>query len=725
MMMEGDSVERDGSVVNRRRKREESSEGAGGKTQKRSETDFESCLDDSADVSVHEVITYDPPALPAQHYDPDTTEPISSSLKSLDELLSWKRSEASPFNIATVPLASRQPPLTDALRRTLVCHDMMGGYLEDRFIQGTEVGAPYVFYHWQYIDIFNYFSHHMVTIPPAVWTNAAHKHGVLSLGTFITEWTDGGKMCEVFLAEEEAYRSAADKLVQITHCYGFDGWLINIENVLSATAVKNMAPFLRYLTDQLHERVPGSLVIWYDSVLENGTLKWQNEVNNSNRVFFDACDGIFTNYNWTESSLEGMASYSAAQGRLADIYIGIDVFARGEVVGGMFETNKALQLVRKHGFSTAIFAPGWVYECHDKADFRQNQDKFWFLLADHLYIHRPVSTLPFVSSFCQGFGKSVYWKGQVVQERSWFNLNAQELQPLYSKQSLEDGGWWRTRGCPEDAWAGGSSLLLEGKLPKSLPRIIARIFSLHVPLATRTFISFVYKPSLGVNVSLELKTTDAGLCTYSGTEEIISSRVSPVMLKEDHQLVKQFTQSCGHWTADGWTTRCFQLDLNGCALSEVLVNVDRDGAEQDLDFNCRIGEIMVLDAESLSAPPLPVRSVCVYDVVWQRGAGDGDGSSLKVLLNATLRWSYPPQLVRHWRIHWRRLRGPDPRVPPGPPVLIGRSYSTLYRLVELEVPGAPGLLELLVEPVSREGFTLNQSYWGRITLSYTHSTDNI
>lgn len=51
-----------------------------------------------------------------------------------------------------------------------------------RFIQGTEVDTPYVFYHWKYIDIFNYFSHHMVTIPPAMWTNAAHKHGVLSLG---------------------------------------------------------------------------------------------------------------------------------------------------------------------------------------------------------------------------------------------------------------------------------------------------------------------------------------------------------------------------------------------------------------------------------------------------------------------------------------------------------------------------------------------------------------
>ncbi|KAG9263996.1 cytosolic endo-beta-N-acetylglucosaminidase [Astyanax mexicanus] len=716
-----------GSVgVNRRRRKEESSEGAGGKTQRR-ENDSESCLDESADQrSVHEVITYEPSTLPAQHYDPDTTEPISSGLKSLDELLSWKRSEANPFNIATVPLASRHPPLANSPMRTLVSHDMMGGYLEDRFIQGTHVEDPYVFYHWEYIDIFNYFSHHMVTIPPAVWTNAAHKHGVLSLGTFITEWTDGRKMCEVFLAEEEAYRSAADKLVQIAHCYGFDGWLVNIENVLGATAVKNMGPFLRYLTDQMHERVPGSLVIWYDSVLENGTLKWQNELNDSNKVFFEACDGLFTNYNWTESSLEGMVSHSAAQGRLADIYIGIDVFARGDVVGGKFETNKALQLVRKHGFSTAIFAPGWVFECHDKANFQENQDKFWLLLSDHLYVHRPVCSLPFVSSFCQGVGKSFHWRGQVAQEKRWFNLTAQELQPLYFKKGLEDGGWWRARGCSEDAWAGGSCLLLEGKLPQNVSKVCARIFSLHVPLAMRTFISFIYKPSVGVSVSLELKTTDADLCTYTGREEIPSRSVFPVVLREDHQLVKQFIQSCGQWRADGWTTRCFQLELSGCALREVCVNVARDGGEEaDLDFNCRIGEIMVLDAESLFTPTLPVRSVCVYDVVWQRGAGDGDGSSLKVHLNATLRWTYPPQLVRHWRVHWRRLRGPDPRVPPGSLTLIGRSYSTLFRVAELEVPDAPGLLELLVEPVSREGFTLDQSYWGRITLSYTHNTDNI
>lgn len=68
------------------------------------------------------------------------------------------------------------------------------------------------------------------------------------------------------------------------------------------------------------------------------------------RMFFDACDGIFTNYNWTEQSLEWMKSYSAAQGRLADIYVGVDVFARGKVVGGKFETNKVSEVLVRESF---------------------------------------------------------------------------------------------------------------------------------------------------------------------------------------------------------------------------------------------------------------------------------------------------------------------------------------------------------------------------------------
>lgn len=72
-------------------------------------------------------------SLSAKHYDADTTEPISCGLETLEELLSWKRSEANPFNVAAVSLARREPPLASSPRRTLVSHDMMGGYLDDRY----------------------------------------------------------------------------------------------------------------------------------------------------------------------------------------------------------------------------------------------------------------------------------------------------------------------------------------------------------------------------------------------------------------------------------------------------------------------------------------------------------------------------------------------------------------------------------------------------------------
>ncbi|XP_031726930.1 cytosolic endo-beta-N-acetylglucosaminidase [Anarrhichthys ocellatus] len=696
----------------------------GGKTDTSDSSRLESCLDQPMDLSgVHEVINYLPSPLPAKHYDADTTEPISCGLQSLEELLSWKRSEANPFNVAAVPLAPREPPLARSLRRTLVSHDMMGGYLDDRFAQGTSAEAPYAFYHWQYIDIFNYFTHNMVTIPPAVWTNAAHKHGVVVLGSFITEWTDGAAACEAFLKEEESYRAVADKLVQISHCYGFDGWLINIENSLSEVAVKNALLFLHYLTDQLHERVPGSLVLWYDSVIENGKLTWQNELNQSNRMFFDACDGFFTNYNWTEQNLEWMRDYSGIQGRQADVYIGVDVFARGKVVGGMLETNKALEIIRKHGFSTAIFAPGWVYETlNDKTKFRKNQDKFWALLSDYLYIHRPASPLPFISSFCQGFGKAIYWRGQREANRSWFNLSAQEIQPLYYCTELEGQGWLSSRGCPEDAWNGGCSLLLDGLIPAThTSPVCAKILSLHVPLASKTLVTLIYKPSTGIKVSLEMKTTDARLCTHMDVRDVKPSSGSPVVQDEGLQLVSQFTQLCGNSSPDGWTVGCSQLELRGCALREVCLSIQRDGPPQDTPFSCRVGEIMLLDV-GLQVPTELVQGLCIYDVVWLRGAGTSPESPSPCLhLNATLRWKYLTELARHFRVYWRRLRGPDPRIPPGELVLVGRAYSNLFRVTELVVPEPPGLLELVVEPVSRKGLLVPESHWGRRSLSYTEA----
>lgn len=60
------------------------------------------------------------------------------------------------------------------------------------------------------------------------------------------------------------------------------------------------------------------------------------------RVFFDACDGLFTNYNWKEEHLG--RTRQLAGSRHFDVYVGIDVFARGDVIGGGFDTDKVCVL---------------------------------------------------------------------------------------------------------------------------------------------------------------------------------------------------------------------------------------------------------------------------------------------------------------------------------------------------------------------------------------------
>lgn len=79
----------------------------------------------------------------------------------------------------------------------------------------------------------------------------------LTAGTFITEWTDGGKMCESFLAgDEEAYHAVAEQLAKIAQFYRFDGWLVNIENSLSVSNIHSFA--LLFSTLPLSHRLVAS-----------------------------------------------------------------------------------------------------------------------------------------------------------------------------------------------------------------------------------------------------------------------------------------------------------------------------------------------------------------------------------------------------------------------------------------------------------------------------------
>jgi mannosyl-glycoprotein endo-beta-N-acetylglucosaminidase len=76
-------------------------------------------------------------------------------------------------------------------KKILLCHDMRGNYLSDKHNFGSEYKNAYQVLQWDVIDIFCYFSHNLITIPPISWIYTAKQHGTQVIGTFITEWDQG------------------------------------------------------------------------------------------------------------------------------------------------------------------------------------------------------------------------------------------------------------------------------------------------------------------------------------------------------------------------------------------------------------------------------------------------------------------------------------------------------------------------------------------------------
>lgn len=327
------------------------------------------------------------------------------------------------------------------LPKTLVCHDMANGYHDDSVIDGTSNYDAYTFYNWAGIDIFCYFSHHLITIPPVSWINVGHAHGVKVIGTVITEWAEGVVFWDKILDSELEYQNFISALVAIAKTLKFDGWLLNIENKIAKPDV--LLEFVKALHKTLHQELVDPVLIWYDSVTIKGHLNWQNGLNEQNKAFFDACDGLFTNYSWTEENV--MSSAEAAGDRIRDLYIGIDVWGRNFYGGGQFNTAQAIKTAHDYGCSFAIFAPAWSHEAMstEKDDVNAvitsaHADKwstfvlrdraFWGSIWPYLNTRVP-SELPFQTSFCRGQGKKRRLHGEVLCPVPWYNLRHQQYQP--------------------------------------------------------------------------------------------------------------------------------------------------------------------------------------------------------------------------------------------------------------------------------------------------------
>ncbi|CAO3653105.1 unnamed protein product [Mucor hiemalis] len=461
----------------------------------------------------------------------DKLIPVSFALKSMNELRDWTPNSTETYNISSVAL---QPRVKNPLKpRLLLTHDMAGGYKEDKLIQGNDFSNIYNVQYWHLTDTF-VFSHERVSIPPVNWTNACHRNGVKCLGTFLVEGNSQMQM-EALLMDHHCMTRVTtthldygalimqtnwpriinltdiEFLVAIAKHYGFDGWLFNIEceffpfPTSPKLKAEELAKFLHYFKEKMHDEIPGSQVIWYDSMTNDGEIDWQNNLNWKNELFFKNSDGIFLNYWWKKEYPEMSRRVAESIGRSGlDVYFGTDVWGRHTYGGGGFKSYKAVKTASAAMTSSALFGMAWTYEHFDNIEFEKMDRLFWCggeyseyppsspKIADkdnmesddsedellHGYrkgicdakeSYPAPGTNWFVTTFDRGFGSRFYYRGKKLLSQPWSHLSHQAVLPNQSYRTPElypaDQNVKFTSSLDSDhgAFLGGTSLVIKGQ----------------------------------------------------------------------------------------------------------------------------------------------------------------------------------------------------------------------------------------------------------------------
>ncbi|CAI8597376.1 unnamed protein product [Vicia faba] len=561
-------------------------------------------------------------------FDPNQPSiPISYPIKTLQDLQSRSYFDSFhyPFNISSVPISSSELPNR---RRLLVCHDMAGGYSDDKWIQGGTNPDAYAIWHWHLIDVFVYFSHSLVTLPPPCWINTAHRHGVKVLGTFITEWDEGKATCDVLLSTKESAQMYAERLAELAVRLGFDGWLINMEVKLDPKQIPNLKEFVDHLSLTMHSSLPGSLVLWYDSVTIDGELKWQDQLNEYNKPFFDICDGIFVNYTWEESYPK--LSADVAGDRKFDVYMGIDVFGRNTYGGGQWNANVALDVIRKNEVSAAIFAPGWVYETKQPPDFETAQNSWWGLVEKSWgVLQNYTGPLPLHTNFDQGRGYHISVDGNNVSDASWCNISCQGFQPLLPLADPRNP-IQVTVDLKEASYNGGGNITFKGSLEK--PTYFEKKILQGEFILSELPIHFTYSVKSNGNSSLGLK-----LVFTSNKDETVSAFLTS---QEVHNFSNKFDKVIKtreqKGFSSGWAINESEIEMNGYTLTEIhavcYISDCKDfTSASPSDYYALLGHITVKSSDY--KPNFPVSSSWLVDgkfIKWTSGSEGSKTLSIKI-----------------------------------------------------------------------------------------------
>ncbi|MGH2570493.1 MAG: endo-beta-N-acetylglucosaminidase, partial [bacterium] len=418
------------------------------------------------------------------------------------ELLTWSpvTDPDAPYNRGAVPLADRftnpdiqvNPNARDGEARVAAI-GVMYPSTSNNPSQGSDQFDVYAFGYWPYVDYLVFWGgsagEGLILAPSADVIDAGHRHGVPVLGTiFFPPNVFGGQIQWVhdLVQKTGSTFPVADKLIEVESHYGFDGWFLNQEtNGGDSTLALAMQEFLVYYQAN---KAPDHHMMWYDAMIDDGSVSWQNELNARNEMFFEdqgrVSDSIFLNFLWANGTrLEDSAARALSLGRSPyDVYAGINVQPTG--YNTSVNWAKLFPDGMPHTTSMGFYGTEWTYaSSSDPADFYDRESTFWVGqnddpsdtdtplawkgVAHTIPAKSSVNDVPFVTSFNAGQGDFYAVDGEILRATPWNNRSLQDVLPTWR--------WIRqSAGTPlaaaldfGDAYDGGACLRFTGALDAS------------------------------------------------------------------------------------------------------------------------------------------------------------------------------------------------------------------------------------------------------------------
>ncbi|WMJ22162.1 hypothetical protein RBG61_09130 [Paludicola sp. MB14-C6] len=587
-----------------------------------------------------------------------------------DRLLKWKPENDvySDQNRARVPLQKRNSKFTATQARPNLTAEAQLSVISGNYQTGTDDGwnvgyhakygdefSRYCFNYWQYMDYYGTwngiftedmpkelldiktssasikYDYGVIYLPNPAYTNAAHKNGVGSLAVI---GFSGGLDCdhpyrEILEQDANGDFPVANKLIEISKYFGFDGYFINEEDpYITVQEVAKYKTFMKKLRDA------GVYIQWYDAIdNSSGSKAYYNEFTTGNSPFIkegnnNYANSIFLNYWWNNKKLEDSAKHAKSLGLdpLKTVFAGLecrDHFNQGyDIANNKDKNGQPMNGIAFIGsdMPADIGADigGTYYERHkDENQWKifereriwwsgPNQDPTktgrynlmredlgikrsnWDGVADQIIEKSVINGSKFYTNFNTGHGLKYYVNGEVSNDREWNNINIQDILPSWqwwmdstSKNKLKvdfnygpkyDKGSIQTY-TQVNPYRGGSSLVVSGKLDAEN---LLHLYKTDLNVKDTSKFSVTFKKTSTDNAIMKL-----GLIFKDAPNTVVKVDIPNTVTKSDK-----------------WITE--QIDLSAYARKEIAaIGLVFDGASNAYQMN--VGELKVTDG--LNAKP--------------------------------------------------------------------------------------------------------------------------